>query len=55
MDVSFFEGTSYYTESHLQGGHGSEDGFLDTSDLFFKIPNTPLESYEPEDENSGTK
>lgn len=36
MDVTFFEGQSYYSNSHLQGESTSEDdGFLDGSTFKF--------------------
>ena len=33
MDVTFFEGQSYYTDSYLQWESNSEDLFLNCSDL----------------------
>ena len=36
MDVTFFEGQSYYNDSHLQGENNSEDVFLNDSDLIFE-------------------
>ncbi|KAL9434214.1 hypothetical protein AB3S75_028943 [Citrus x aurantiifolia] len=37
MDVTFFEGQSYYNNFHLQGESTSEDDFLDNFDLTFEF------------------
>ncbi|PON38652.1 hypothetical protein PanWU01x14_311080 [Parasponia andersonii] len=39
MDVTFFEGQSYYHNSHLQGESSSEDVFLDGFDLSIEFTN----------------
>ena len=53
IEVTFFEGHSYYSNSHLQGENNSEDMFLNDSNLTFASIHDDVLSKHSFKENEG--